>query len=409
MSPSTAAASVRVPGNALPDTIKWRRATPTRVAAVCVQLGDNVSLRNVQRVIGGSFRDLGPLVSAWKDKKRAGQLVEQPAPEAVLAAGLAQIGESIEATIEGATAEQQRTLQDLRAVVAHLPRNADLRLREQSEKLDRLESTLARQGIAASDIGATLQPLMRVLRDVETALTKPDPERDATLVQLNRTLEALMTRLPEPTDSQAENVRLQERIEQLDRELAQHAASMQTLQTTLTTLARNSDAATDKISQVLTDLPQTLRQAPVSQVDAAINQRLEATVFELTHRAAELAARPDHTQDLLKALGHRDAAAARRQTKQTQQSAMAQDALLARLDALVAAVSARQRRKAPKKSKPARRARATRPHAKAKRAKPTTRPASRRTATRSTRTPARKLPRKAMTSRKPTRKPRKSK
>lgn len=47
--------------------IRRRRITAETVAAVCEELGEDVSLRNVQRILGGSFRDLGPLVRAWRN------------------------------------------------------------------------------------------------------------------------------------------------------------------------------------------------------------------------------------------------------------------------------------------------------------------------------------------------------
>lgn len=48
------------------------RVTAHNVAAVCTQLGDMASTRNVQRVLGGSLRDIAPLVKAWREGAPAG-------------------------------------------------------------------------------------------------------------------------------------------------------------------------------------------------------------------------------------------------------------------------------------------------------------------------------------------------
>lgn len=56
----------------VPAAAHRRRLTLANVSAVCEQLGDHVSTRNVQRVLGGSLRDIGPLVQAWRENRDAG-------------------------------------------------------------------------------------------------------------------------------------------------------------------------------------------------------------------------------------------------------------------------------------------------------------------------------------------------
>ena len=53
----------------LPPSVKRKRLTQARVAAVCEQLGDHVSTRNVQMILGGSLRDIGPLIQQWREKR----------------------------------------------------------------------------------------------------------------------------------------------------------------------------------------------------------------------------------------------------------------------------------------------------------------------------------------------------
>lgn len=45
-----------------------KKVTPERVAAACRQLGPHLSLRAVQQAIGGSLRDIGPLVRQWREQ-----------------------------------------------------------------------------------------------------------------------------------------------------------------------------------------------------------------------------------------------------------------------------------------------------------------------------------------------------
>lgn len=58
----------------VPSAVKLRRVTSARVAAVCESLGEHVSTRNVQRVLGGSLRDIAPLVQAWRKSREAGSM-----------------------------------------------------------------------------------------------------------------------------------------------------------------------------------------------------------------------------------------------------------------------------------------------------------------------------------------------
>jgi hypothetical protein len=117
-------------------------------------------------------------------------------------------------------------------------------------------------------------------------------------------------------------------------------------------MSSKAEASAEKIVQAIADLPQTLRQAPVSQVDAELNQRLQNTLFELTHRAGDLAMRPDRTGEVIDALDRLNAAAARRQTKQTKLTASSHDALIERIDGLISVLRARA---TPRKRKPAKR------------------------------------------------------
>ncbi|CAN7303245.1 DNA-binding protein [Pseudoxanthomonas sp. LjRoot143] len=49
--------------------IRPKRLTPERVFTVCEQLGGYATTRNVQRILGGSLRDIAPLLRQWRAKE----------------------------------------------------------------------------------------------------------------------------------------------------------------------------------------------------------------------------------------------------------------------------------------------------------------------------------------------------
>lgn len=82
----------------VPASARRRRLTLANVSAVCEQLGEHVSTRNVQRALGGSLRDIGPLVQRWRENRVA-------ASDAAAAAGHGDQAQAIGAILMGALQE----------------------------------------------------------------------------------------------------------------------------------------------------------------------------------------------------------------------------------------------------------------------------------------------------------------
>jgi hypothetical protein len=358
----------KIPSPLMPFVAKEDpQVTPAKVAAICESLGpDHATLRAVHERIGGSMRDVARLVKDWR--------LTHP-KSTLLIPDTTELAAQISARLVAADVGQS----SVRLV----------RWRQSQEK----ESKQWRDEIGS------LRTAIEDLRQ-HVAMAAGRPADDANVVSLRDRAA--------PPELNTALTRLNARLDQLEHDLAERDAKLPaTLEATLTSVSRNAEASAEKIAQVLADLPQTLRQAPVSHVDQAINQRLETTVFELTHRAAEIAARPDRTDDMISAIERTNASAARRQARQARQSATTQDALLARLDALVTAATKSRRAKARKKAKPARRARTTRKVVATKRKKKPARAASRPGGasfrrTHTPRTPTKMKARKLPPARKPT-------
>ena len=181
----------------LPAAAKRRRLTLASVSAVCEQLGEHVSTRNVQRLLGGSLRDIGPLVQAWRDN-RAAVAVNAAAGDQAQALGAILIG----------------ALQDQgAAIAAALERQTEATTASQQELLDRVEHLvgnrvreLAKAALAgtppsrreATDAGGEVQALRRDLQAlhaaVDRALARPPGTPPATsqdLVDLGHRLDRL--------------------------------------------------------------------------------------------------------------------------------------------------------------------------------------------------------------------------
>lgn len=82
----------------MPASARRRRLTLANVSAVCEQLGEHVSTRNVQRALGGSLRDIGPLVHRWRENRVA-------ASDAAAVAGHGEQVQAIGAILMGALQE----------------------------------------------------------------------------------------------------------------------------------------------------------------------------------------------------------------------------------------------------------------------------------------------------------------
>lgn len=94
-------------------TLRRRRITAAKVTALCEQLGEDATLRNVQRALGGSFRELGPLVRAWRDAREAGRSTGSEPTQADRHAALAALLRSWLADVSTAIAQRVASLDEL--------------------------------------------------------------------------------------------------------------------------------------------------------------------------------------------------------------------------------------------------------------------------------------------------------
>lgn len=304
-----------------PKTLRLKitppRVTRERVARACAELGDAVSVRNVQRKLGsGSFSTIGPWVTDWREKQ-----------------------EALRNEIRNTTDVQAIVATQIRDAIAHTPSAADTqtgRDRWQQELL--AESGRWREEIAAlrAQVGQIAKAYIQSDKVVDLDARKMPAELNTALA------------------------RMQKRLDNLEKDLAHQSAALpNTIKAAIADQTAIAKASSKEIVKAIADLPATLRQAPASQVDAELNQRLQNTLFDLDHKAADLAARPDRTDDIVAAIARLERATARRQQMQARTALSEQGALIERIDALIAAITAQRtpKRKTAKRKTPARKAR----------------------------------------------------
>ncbi|MHB8447831.1 MAG: hypothetical protein ACYC9P_07895 [Rudaea sp.] len=137
-------------------------------------------------MLGGSFRDIGPMVEGWRTAKR--QQLEAMAKS------------PLRAQMQAVSTAQESMSKQIQDVAVRMPRNTDARLREQSERLSKIETALAKPA-QVIDIQQALQPLTVRLGGVESAIRSIGdlaPAVDGVhrmLSDLNATMLALTNRL----------------------------------------------------------------------------------------------------------------------------------------------------------------------------------------------------------------------
>lgn len=281
----------------LPAAAKRRRLTLASVSAVCEQLGEHVSTRNVQRLLGGSLRDIGPLVQAWRNN-RATAGVNAAAGDQAQALGAILIG----------------ALQDQgAAVAAALERQAEATAASQRDLLDRVERLvgdrvreLAKAALTgtssnrreATDPGAEVQALRRDLKamhtDVDRALARQGGTPSATtqdLVDLGQRIDRLTqalaplqaeTRVPAAPDLDALLSPVIARLDGLTTDLAAIAALAPAD-------ASSTQPTLDRIEANLLAL--AIPKAPTrAQPSKAILSRLDALFVATTDLPAKIKA-----------------------------------------------------------------------------------------------------------------------
>lgn len=196
------------------------RVTAHNVAAVCAELGDMASTRNVQRVLGGSLRDIAPLVKAWREGVPAGdeasaiqsvdgsrvigamvmQALEEQRDHLKLIAGATEIqGEALAAVaklVRGGKAsksDEKNDLpgirNDLRTVLSDL---GDLRLRMPAGTAEAMQQQLIKMGHQIEAIAQNIEaaPASAVPATIE-ALPPPQVDLSYLLVPVIDRIDAL--------------------------------------------------------------------------------------------------------------------------------------------------------------------------------------------------------------------------
>ncbi len=155
------AADIRQIG--IPPQARSRRLTQARVSAVCVQLGEHVSVRNVQRVLGGSLRDVTPMVRQWREDRSAVEAAlassDGDATEAlgaIVLAKLEDLGLAFLGQRESASASMD-------------PAGLLLAMRRLQDRLDRSAAGLAQQSAMDAQFRSLATRLDAVARTIDVA------------------------------------------------------------------------------------------------------------------------------------------------------------------------------------------------------------------------------------------------
>lgn len=258
MTPQTAlsagdAADIRQIG--LPVQVRPRRLTQGRVAAVCAQLGEHVSVRNVQRVLGGSLRDVAPMVRRWREDHSAVDAALAShggdAPQAlgaIVLAAIEDLGQSLLAREPAAApSESTHLVQAMRRLQETLDRQrpaaglaqqsaVDAQFRSLATRLDALNRTLDAAELAAPAPADPLHPGLARLEAGLARVTEHLAVQDSLVThRLDRQREALASDLAALRSAIAAQdsaqtlpaaVRaLEERLDALDRSLRARGAS----------------------------------------------------------------------------------------------------------------------------------------------------------------------------------------
>jgi len=163
-----------------------KKVTPERVAAACRRLGPHVTLRAVRQAIGGSLRDIGPLVRQWREQNPPApvDLTNPSGPDALGALLLARLDAQTQ-TLVDAQHDEFRVLQ--------------ARLSSQiKDKLGQIAATglptrEPAAGVATDTLGDVMRALYTLRGDLKagfasqgTATPAPAPDLSPILSRLDR-------------------------------------------------------------------------------------------------------------------------------------------------------------------------------------------------------------------------------
>jgi uncharacterized phage infection (PIP) family protein YhgE len=325
----------------MPYGVRPRKVTPEKVAQACAALGDRVSLRRVRIWLGGgSLQDIQPLVQKWfenagkisqADTKSFSEPTLDEQTDRVAATSLKQavaavhgdvkavlgfLPRGVERSLREQTetlgrietsikelpsmsamkdviAEQVKATAELREAVTHVPRNLDVRLRDQSDKLDRLVAAGERQvQDKVVEITKAMQPIERRVGELEKS--DASPALHATLQSLAGGFKQLSDRVAELAERSStqhkdgglvsEFAELGNRLDESISNHLQHADERQfQLAQRIGKLAAGAGAAAPAIERAIAKLTRsTEKQARLhAQAQTTVLERIEKTLSAL--------------------------------------------------------------------------------------------------------------------------------
>jgi hypothetical protein len=163
-----------------------KKVTPERVAAACRRLGPHVSLRAVQKAIGGSLRDIGPLLRQWREQNPSApvDLSAPTGPDAMSALLMARLEAQTE-TLVDAQEDAFRRMQ------SRLSNQIKDKLKEIAA--DGVPSRHPAAGVATHTLGDVMRALNALSVELkagmgskQTAAPAPAPDLSPILSRLDR-------------------------------------------------------------------------------------------------------------------------------------------------------------------------------------------------------------------------------
>lgn len=266
-----------------------KKVTPERVAAACRRLGRHVSLRAVQKAIGGSLRDIAPLLRQWRDQNPPApiDLSAPSGPDAMSALLMARLDAQTE-TLVDAQEQAFRLMQS--------------RLSNQiKDKLGQIAATglPSREpaaGVATDTLGDVMRALNALRGDLkagfasqETAAPAATPDLSPILSRLDRLqqrIDELAVQAPSADDPAPQLALMVDRLSRLEQAFASLPAFFDQLRDQLDRLTLMAAAPTPPaaLTQALDGLKGQLDDLRAAAVPPRLDGPLIPLIGEALHR-----------------------------------------------------------------------------------------------------------------------------
>ena len=266
-----------------------KKVTPERVAAACRQLGPHVTLRAVQQAIGGSLRDIGPLVRLWREQNPPApiDLSNPSGPDALGALLMARLDAQTETLVEA----QEDAFRLMQA-----------RLSSQiKDKLGQiaaagLPSREPAPGVATDTLGDVMRALYTLRGDLKAgfasqATAEPTAAHDLSpilsrLDRLQQRIDELTVQGPDSPDPTPQLALMVDRLSRLEQAFATLPGFFDQLRGELDRLSLMAAAPTPPavLTQALDGLKAQLGELRAAAVPPPIDGALIPLIGEALHR-----------------------------------------------------------------------------------------------------------------------------